>query len=85
MSLVLCLSIHILCLYVPPYFSLFFMTVPRFLYKTLIYNEMRPGRSKEKQLKQMASTLLLTNVVLHEDKGFFFCCRCIDVVANKGK
>lgn len=32
---------------------------------------MTPGRSKEKQLEQMASSLLLTNVVLHEDKRFF--------------
>lgn len=32
---------------------------------------MRPGRSKEEQLKQMASSLLCTTVVLHEDKGFF--------------
>jgi len=43
---------------------------------------MKPGRSKKKPLKQMASFLLLTNVVLHEDKGFFC---SIGVVGSKGK
>lgn len=74
MSLGLCLSVHILCLCVPLYFSFsVYHDCAPFLYshKILIYNAMRPGRSKEKQLKQVASSLLLTNVVLHEDKSFF--------------
>lgn len=85
MSLVLCLSVHILCLCVPLYFSFsVFHDCAPFLYshKTLIYNAVRPGSSKEKQLKQMASSLLLTNEGLREDKGLFC---SIDVVGSKGK
>lgn len=51
---------------------LFSMTVPLSCTAvSLVYNAVRPGKGKEKQLKQMARSLLLTNVALHEDKGFF--------------